>query len=220
MARPAAAKIPRLVIVATIFVVVAALYFAQPVLMPLALAVLLSFLLAPLCNRLERAGLHRIPSVLVVFTIMLLLVAVVGWVVYVQMLELANRLPQYQDDIAMKIRSLVGTEPGALGKAAATLEEVGRRVAEPDGAATQPATAPATQGAGDAGASPAAPPYAPTDAGTRVDPPNILPINPDPPTLVPQGAPLTGPPPPKSPAWSSSPPSLSWSRLSISRSRC
>ena len=49
--------------VTVIAVTVAALYFAQEVLVPLALAVLLTFVLAPLAARLERRGLGRVVSV-------------------------------------------------------------------------------------------------------------------------------------------------------------
>jgi predicted PurR-regulated permease PerM len=44
--------------------VVAALYFAREILVPLAVAVLLSFLLTPSVRRLERWKLGRVPSVL------------------------------------------------------------------------------------------------------------------------------------------------------------
>ena len=46
-------------------VVVAALYLARDVLVPIMLAVLLSFLLTPLANLLRRLHLGRVPSVLV-----------------------------------------------------------------------------------------------------------------------------------------------------------
>src|SRR5947208_2052937 len=71
MARPlpanaATPKAPRFVLMASVCVVVAALYFAQDVLIPLALATLLTFLLSPLVQRLERWRLHRVPSVIIV----------------------------------------------------------------------------------------------------------------------------------------------------------
>ena len=50
-------------------VAIAALYFAKEVLLPLALAILLSFLLAPLVTRLEKWGSRRIPAVLVVVAV-------------------------------------------------------------------------------------------------------------------------------------------------------
>ena len=61
MAQPVQlAKSSRFVVLASICIVVAALYFAQVVLIPLALAVLFCFLLAPLVTRLERWGLGRV----------------------------------------------------------------------------------------------------------------------------------------------------------------
>ena len=50
---------------ASIAVVIAALYLAKGVLVPLTLAALLSFLLSPVCDWLERRRLGRIPAVLV-----------------------------------------------------------------------------------------------------------------------------------------------------------
>ena len=50
---------------ASIAIVVAALYLAKGVLVPLTLAVLLSFLLSPVCEWLERHRVPRIPAVLV-----------------------------------------------------------------------------------------------------------------------------------------------------------
>jgi len=57
-------------------VVVAALYFARAVLVPFALAVLLSFLLTPLVRQVERLRLPRVPAVLVV---VILVVALAIW---------------------------------------------------------------------------------------------------------------------------------------------
>ena len=74
-------KTPRFVLLASIAVTVAALYFAQDVLIPLALATLLTFLLAPLVQRLERSGLSRVPAVIVVAILMCSTLAVLGWVV-------------------------------------------------------------------------------------------------------------------------------------------
>lgn len=137
-------KASRLIVLAAVCVTVAALYFARDVLIPLALSVLLSFLLVPLVARLERAGVHRVLSVVIVVGTSLALVGVLGWVVYIQVLDLAERLPTFRDDIALKIRSFIGTEPSALDKAAAAIEDVSRAVTAPQ---TQPApaTAPAEE---------------------------------------------------------------------------
>ena len=154
MARPdTPAPASRPIILASVCVTVAALYFARDVMIPLALAVLVSFLLTPLVVRLERAGLPRIPAVLVVFVTLLALVGVLGWVVYLQVADLADQLPRYQDDIVAKVRHVIGRQPGdvpgAFEKAADVAENVTRELSEPT--ATQPTQPSATAPAGPAG---------------------------------------------------------------------
>src|SRR5918992_4282951 len=97
MARPVdLAKGSRFVILASVCVVTAALYFAQEVLIPLALAVLITFLLAPLVTRLERWRLGRVPSVVIVVGLAMALVAGIGAIVTRQMLRLLYDLPKYE----------------------------------------------------------------------------------------------------------------------------
>src|SRR3954470_15740859 len=100
MARPVAlGKGSRFIVLASVCVVVAALYFARDVLIPLALAVLICFLLAPLVRALERRGLKRIPAVIIVVIAGLSIVAALGWITTVQVINLGNRLPQYKSEI-------------------------------------------------------------------------------------------------------------------------
>src|SRR5699024_4619869 len=64
MARPTPASYQRdLVVYGTIFLVVASLYSAQVVILPIVLAILLAFVLAPVVGFLQRHGIHRIISV-------------------------------------------------------------------------------------------------------------------------------------------------------------
>ena len=56
----------QLVALVAVALVLVALYLAKVILLPFALAVLLSFLLTPLVRRLERLGAPRVPAVLVV----------------------------------------------------------------------------------------------------------------------------------------------------------
>ncbi len=141
MTQNSSLKSSRLIVLAAVCVAVAALYFARDVLIPLALAVLVSFLVAPLVSRLERAGVPRVPSVILVVCVLLTIVAAIGWVVYVQVIDLADQLPRYKDDIIGKVRSIVGGEPGAIGKAAEAIKDVTAAVSAP---ATQAAPAAAT----------------------------------------------------------------------------
>ncbi len=92
--------------------VIAGLYFARPILEPLALAVLLSLLLAPAVGWLQHHGLRRAPAVLAAvllsFFLFLGLLAAVGE----QAVGFARDLPQYEQNIADKLRALSGV-PGS-----------------------------------------------------------------------------------------------------------
>lgn len=72
--------------------IVSALYFGRELLVPLALAALLTFMLAPLTTRLQR-WLGRIGAVLLVVLMMFLATGAAGWILTRQMVDLANKLP-------------------------------------------------------------------------------------------------------------------------------
>lgn len=100
------AKSSSLVTLALIAVVIAALYFAKGVLVPLALAVLLTFLLSPACDWLERRGLGRIPAVMVTAILGFTVLGIVVWTAVVQMTSLAPQIPEYQRNIEAKLNSV------------------------------------------------------------------------------------------------------------------
>src|SRR4051794_41717632 len=87
----------RVIVLAGVAVVVAGLYFAQDFLIPLALSLLLSFLLAPLCHRLERWKLGRIASVMIVVILGLGVLVGIGGVVTPPLLEPSPQLPGFLD---------------------------------------------------------------------------------------------------------------------------
>ena len=72
----------RFVVLAAVCIVVAALYFARDVLVPLALAMLLSFLLGPLVTRLERRGVPRAGAVTIVAVVIFTLLGALAWLVF------------------------------------------------------------------------------------------------------------------------------------------
>jgi predicted PurR-regulated permease PerM len=77
---------------ASVAVVVAALYLAKGVLPPMALAVLLSFLLSPVCDWLERFRLGRIPAVLLTVIMGFTVLGAATWTAVVQVTDLAPKL--------------------------------------------------------------------------------------------------------------------------------
>ena len=84
------------------FAIVAALYFAREVLIPLTLAVLLSILLAPLVGVLRRLQLGRVPAVLLAVMTAVGLVCAVGGLIGTQMADLADNVPTYAQTIEGK----------------------------------------------------------------------------------------------------------------------
>ena len=87
-------------------VVVAALYFAKEVLIPVTLAILLSFVLAPLADLLRRAHLGRVLSVLLAVLVALGLILAVGGVIGSQVAQLATGIPQYVTTIEKKVQRI------------------------------------------------------------------------------------------------------------------
>jgi predicted PurR-regulated permease PerM len=97
-------------------VVVFALYWGQTILIPVALAVYLTFLLQPLVATFQRLRLGRIPSVLSAVLLVVLLLGTLGWVVTRQITSLVKELPQYADNVQAKIESFrASTEVSTLG---------------------------------------------------------------------------------------------------------
>ena len=93
------------IILASIALITAGLYFAQKILMPLAMAILFTFILTPLVNALQRRGLGRVLSAVVVMTLALLLLTGVGVALGAQIKNLAAELPKYRGNIVAKIGS-------------------------------------------------------------------------------------------------------------------
>jgi predicted PurR-regulated permease PerM len=82
--------------------IVAVLYFARELLIPLALAALLTFLLAPLVTKLHR-WFGRVGAVLLVVLMMFCATGFVGWVLTRQAVDLATQLPNYKENISAKL---------------------------------------------------------------------------------------------------------------------
>jgi len=85
--------------------VIAALYFAKAVFLPLALAILLTFLLAPAVRLLRSWGLPKPPAVVLVVAFAFTVILGIGALVGQQVTKLAQNLPVYQYNIEQKIRS-------------------------------------------------------------------------------------------------------------------
>ena len=95
-------------------VVVAALYFGQELLVPLVLAGLLAFVLAPLARLLHRARLPHVAAVLLAVVLAFAVIGLLSLIVAQQVAALSDKLPEYQANITAKWQSLIaGNEMAA-----------------------------------------------------------------------------------------------------------
>ena len=135
--------------------VIVVLYWAQAVLVPIALAILLSFVLAPPVNWLER-WVGRVPAVLVVVTLVFAGLGLAGLGLARQMNHLAQDLPRYRVNILAKIADVRGAgKGGAVEVLQETIEgiktDLGKSDAPRKGRAPQPVVVAAEPAAGFAG---------------------------------------------------------------------
>lgn len=119
-------------------VVVAALYLARDVLVPIMLAVLLSFLLTPLANLLRRLRFGRVPSVIIAVTVALGIIVSLGTVMGTQVASLAGDVPRYLTSIQGKVAGLGDSTIGRLPQMLGRLESQMRRTAGQSAAAPAP----------------------------------------------------------------------------------
>ncbi len=92
--------------------IVAALYFASDVFVPLALALLLTFALSPVVTRLHRHGVPKAAAVIGVVVTAFLVIAMFVGIVVSQLTVLAQNLPSYQYNIETKIRTIKDAQSG------------------------------------------------------------------------------------------------------------
>jgi predicted PurR-regulated permease PerM len=110
-------------------VTIAMLYFGRQLFIPLALALVLSFLLSPLVGLLEKIRLARVPSVIVVLALCFALTLAVGWEVAGQLLEITSHMGDYKANLAEKVQELHAPKKGALGQATATVRQLNKELA-------------------------------------------------------------------------------------------
>lgn len=111
---------------ASIAVIIAGVYLAKGVLVPCTLAILLSFLLSPVCDWLERWRLGRIPAVLVTATVGFGILGALIWTAALQVSYLAPKIPEYRDNVEAKLKSVNEYALAELSK----LTTTGRKVEE------------------------------------------------------------------------------------------
>jgi predicted PurR-regulated permease PerM len=106
--------------------IVAILYLAKMIIVPLALAVLLTFVLTPIVSAIQRRGLGRVPAVLLTVLLTFVLFGIVGWIVGLQVHNLAQELPTHRKEIDAKIVGLRGSGEGAFSDLLQMIREIAK----------------------------------------------------------------------------------------------
>ena len=109
----------------SIVLVIGVLYVAREILIPIALAVLFVFILAPIVMALRRRGVGRTWSVILTVVLTFVLLGGIGMVLVYQVRSLADDLPAYRHNISRKISDLrLASRGGSLEKAQQAVQAV------------------------------------------------------------------------------------------------
>jgi predicted PurR-regulated permease PerM len=114
-----------LLTLAVAVVIVAGLYLGSEMMIPIILAVLLSFLLAPVANFLRRLHLGRVPSALLAVVLALGIILAFGMVIGTQLAELAQEVPRYASSVERKIETL---QSHTLGRITTIIRRLGHEL--------------------------------------------------------------------------------------------
>lgn len=115
----------------TVILVVVVLRAAEEVFVPLALALLLTFLLAPVVHRLQSWGINRVVAVALTVAIAFSVIGGLAFVVFDQFTQLVEELPRYRTQLRSNLadlRELFGGNVGGTRKAVEQITEEIKRV--------------------------------------------------------------------------------------------
>jgi predicted PurR-regulated permease PerM len=110
---------------------ITALFFARDVFIPLALGLLLSFLLSPIVNRLQRFGVPNVMAVVATAALAFLLLTGLLTLLGRELSALAGELPRHREELVTKARSVAGLTTGVGGSLDELADEVTEAMAEP-----------------------------------------------------------------------------------------
>src|SRR5262245_53751761 len=103
--------------------VTAILFLGKAFLMPLALAILIAFLLTPVVTRLQSTGLPNVPSLIAVALLAFTLIGAGIYVVAIQLGDLTRSLPAYQENFRKKVVEPVGKISAGVTKIQKQLDQ-------------------------------------------------------------------------------------------------
>jgi predicted PurR-regulated permease PerM len=111
-----------------LFGTIVGLYFTREILIPFAFALTLTFLLNPVVALLQRLHTGRVMSVLTTVLISMAVAGGIGWIIANQLIDVANQLPLYRQNIHAKIEAFHLPVTGQLGQAAESVKEIVREL--------------------------------------------------------------------------------------------
>ncbi len=114
-----------------IALIILTLFFARELLIPIAFAIVLNFLLMPAVGVLQTRGLRRVVAVVLVILVFFSALGTLGWVVTRQLVHVAELLPDYRENIQAKLDRLHSPLGGAAGRAFTSLEEMAKQLSAP-----------------------------------------------------------------------------------------
>jgi predicted PurR-regulated permease PerM len=142
MSRARSNEFPRVEPLLVLAVTVLILYFARELLIPLAFALTLAFLLAPAVGRLETRRVPRVLAVAITGILAFSIICGVGYVVAGQLLNVARSLPAYRVSIQQKMSSVHSPAEQSLQKAFTAVEGISGDLATGTSAHAQPPVQP------------------------------------------------------------------------------
>ena len=110
-----------------------ALFYGKDILIPVVLAVLLSFVLSPLVNVLRRFNVPRPAAVGLVVLFAISLVGALGFALARQVIDLGNDLPKYESNLRQKLKTFRtgAAQTGVIDKATSTLKGLSQELEQP-----------------------------------------------------------------------------------------
>jgi predicted PurR-regulated permease PerM/methylmalonyl-CoA mutase cobalamin-binding subunit len=114
----------RLWLLVIVVVAITVLYLAKVLFLPLAFAILFAFLLTPVVTLLERLRLPRALAAILVILTFAALLGTAAWMLFTQLVAVANDLPVYRDNITQKMEAIHSPSDSAFSRAQKELEKL------------------------------------------------------------------------------------------------
>ena len=134
-------------VVATLVVIVA-LYFGKSIFLPIVASILICFILSSFASWLERRGVGRLLSVIVIVAVVFGFFSGVGWLIFSQLIDLSEKIPSYRVNLVKRIHQIEELVPMPFARASETIRNIGQELADDQDQAAKTGTS-ASKGSGE-----------------------------------------------------------------------